>query len=229
MITIESTFNCSQPFDSSGAEMSLSTKPSTTFSQIFSQAIADHLSVIKSLPSQQPVLEQIAVEMTRAIVEGRKVLWCGNGGSAADAQHLAAEFVGRFRRERRGLPSIALTTDTSILTAIANDYGYDDIFRRQVEAHCVEGDVVVGISTSGNSKNVCSALKAAREWGAFTVAFTGAGGGALAAIANATLCIASKDTARVQETHILCGHMLCDWVELSICERQVLESETISR
>jgi len=209
--------------------MSVSTRPSKIFSQIFSQAIADHLAVIRSLPSQQPVLEQIAAEMTRAIVEGRKVLWCGNGGSAADSQHLAAEFVGRFRRERRGLPSIALTTDTSILTAIANDYGYDDIFRRQVEAHCVEGDVVVGISTSGNSKNVCAALKAAREWGAFTVAFTGAGGGALATIANATLCIASKDTARVQEAHILCGHILCDWVELSICERQSVESEAMSR
>src|SRR5271157_5242443 len=96
--------------------MSVSTRPSKIFSQIFSQAIADHLAVIRSLPSQQPVLEQIAAEMTRAIVEGRKVLWCGNGGSAADSQHLAAEFVGRFQRERRGLPSIALTTDTSILT-----------------------------------------------------------------------------------------------------------------
>jgi D-sedoheptulose 7-phosphate isomerase len=229
MITTESTFNRSQPLDNSGAEMSASTKPSTIFSQMFSQAIADHLSVIKSLPSQQPVLEEIAAEMTRAIIEGKKVLWCGNGGSAADSQHLAAEFVGRFRRERRGLPSIALTTDTSILTSIANDYGYDDIFRRQVEAHCVDGDVVVGISTSGNSKNVCSALKAARKWGAFTVAFTGTGGGELATIANATLCIAGKDTARVQEAHILCGHMLCDWVELSICERHALGSEKISR
>ncbi len=229
MITIDSTLNCSQQFDSPGAEMSVSTKPSTNFSQIFSQAIADHLSVIESLPSQQHVLEQIAAQMTRTIVEGKKVLWCGNGGSAADAQHLAAEFVGRFRRERRGLPSIALTTDTSILTAIANDYGYDNIFRRQVEAHCVQGDVVVGISTSGNSRNVCAALQAAREGGAFTVAFTGAGGGALATIANATLWIASKDTARIQEAHILCGHILCDWVELSICDLQAVESETISR
>src|SRR6202041_3757027 len=105
--------------------------------------------------------------MARAILIGRKVLWFGNGGSAADSQHLAAEFVGRFRRERRGLPSIALTTDTSILTAIGNDYGFDDVFRRQVEALCVRGDIVVGISTSGNSKNVCLALEAAREMGAF--------------------------------------------------------------
>ncbi len=205
--------------------MSASTKLST----IFAQAIADHLDVIGSLPSQQPVLEQIATEMTRAIVEGRKVLWCGNGGSAADSQHLAAEFVGRFRRERRGLRSIALTTDTSILTSVANDYGFDDVFRRQVEALCVEGDVVVGISTSGNSRNVCAALQAARDCGAFTVAFTGAGGGTLATIAKATLCIASKDAARIQEAHILCGHVLCDWVELSICERPAVGSETISR
>jgi D-sedoheptulose 7-phosphate isomerase len=205
--------------------MSASTKLST----IFAQAITDHLAVIGSLPSQQPVLEQIATEMARAIIAGRKVLWCGNGGSAADSQHLAAEFVGRFRRERRGLPSIALTTDTSILTSVANDYGFDDIFRRQVEALCVQGDVVVGISTSGNSRNVCTALQAAREGGAFTVAFTGADGGAVASIAEATLYVASKDAARIQEAHILCGHILCDWVELSICECPVVESETISR
>jgi D-sedoheptulose 7-phosphate isomerase len=196
---------------------------------IFTQAIADHLAVIQALPSQQPVLEKIAKEMTRAVLTGKKVLWCGNGGSAADSQHLAAEFVGRFRRERRGLPSIALTTDSSILTAIANDYGYDDVFRRQVEALCAEGDIVVGISTSGNSRNVCAALQAARDCGAFTVAFTGAGGGGMATIADATLCIASKDTARIQEAHILCGHMLCDWVELCVCDRQPAESETFSR
>ena len=197
--------------------------------KIFQQALVDHMAVIQSLPAQLPILEQIAAEMTRAMIEGKKILLFGNGGSAADAQHLAAEFVGRFRRERRGLAAIALTTDTSILTAIANDYGYDDVFARQVEALCTEGDVVVGISTSGNSKNVCAALRKARDLGAFTVAFTGAGGGAAAGLAEATLCIASKDTARVQEAHILCGHMLCDWVELSICQEQTEESETISR
>jgi D-sedoheptulose 7-phosphate isomerase len=187
------------------------------------------MAVIQTLPAQLPILEKIADEMTRGMMDGGKILLFGNGGSAADAQHLAAEFVGRFRRERRGLPAIALTTDTSILTAIANDYGYDDVFQRQVEALCNEGDVVIGISTSGNSKNVCSALRKARELGAFTVAFTGAGGGAAAAIADATVCVASKDTARVQEAHILCGHMLCDWVELSFCQDQPQESETLSR
>jgi D-sedoheptulose 7-phosphate isomerase len=210
-----------------GQEMSTSIKSSS----VFSQAIAEHLSVIESLPSQEPVLQRIANVMTRAILSGRKVLWCGNGGSAADSQHLAAEFVGRFRRERRGLPSIALTTDTSILTAVANDYGYEDIFRRQVEALCVEGDVVVGISTSGNSRNICTALQTACELGAVTVAFTGAGGGAVATIADIALCIASKDTARIQEAHILCGHMLCDWIELSVCESETKakESESLPR
>ena len=151
---------------------------------------------------------------------GNKVLWCGNGGSAADSQHMAAELMVRFRRERRGLASIALTTDTSILTAIGNDYGYERVFARQVEALCVKGDVVVGISTSGNSKNVCRALETAQQLGAFTVALTGAGGGAIASIADITLRIASKETARIQEGHILCGHMLCDWVELAVCERE---------
>jgi len=189
-------------------------------SSVFSQAIEDHLAVIDSLRDQQSVLQKIAEEMTGAILAGKKVLWCGNGGSAADSQHFAAELMGRFRRERCAFPSIALTTDTSILTAIGNDYGYEKIFQRQVEALCSQGDVLVGISTSGSSKNVCAALLAARQIGAFTVAFTGEGGGEIAAIADVALRVASKDTARIQEGHALCGHMLCDWVERSVCERQ---------
>jgi len=187
-------------------------------SLVFDQAIAEHLAVINSLRGQQPLLQRIAQEMTRAILAGKKILWCGNGGSAADSQHLAAELMGRFRRERRGFPSIALTTDTSILTAVANDYGYERVFQRQIEALCTKGDVLVGISTSGSSKNVCAALQTARQFGAFTVAFTGQAGGAMASLADVTLCIASKDTARIQEGHILCGHMLCDWIELHVCQ-----------
>ncbi|MBT9330424.1 D-sedoheptulose 7-phosphate isomerase [Acidipila sp. 4G-K13] len=190
----------------------------------FAEAAAEHAAVIDALSSQHEVLEAIAEAMTRALLAGKKVLWCGNGGSAADSQHLAAELVGRFRRERRGMPSIALTTDTSILTAVANDYGYDHVFRRQVEALCVAGDVVVGISTSGNSRNVLAALEEARSLGAFTVAFTGAEGGAMAGLADAALCVPSKNTARVQEGHILCGHVLCDWIELAICRSQTAES-----
>jgi D-sedoheptulose 7-phosphate isomerase len=168
-------------------------------SSVFSQAIEDHLAVIDSLRDQQSVLQGIAEEMTRAILAGKKILWCGNGGSAADSQPLAAELTGRFRRDRCALASIALTTDTSILTAVGNDYGYERIFQRQVEALCTKGDVRVCLSTSGASQNVCAALQTARQIGAFTVAFTGQGGGEIAAIAQVALRIPSQDTARIQQ------------------------------
>ncbi len=197
-------------------------------SSVFGQAIEEHLAVIDLLRNQQSLLQGIGEEMTRAIVAGKKVLWCGNGGSAADSQHLAAELMGRFRRERCAFPSIALTTDTSILTAVGNDYGYERIFQRQVEALCTSGDVLVGISTSGSSKNVCAALQTARQMGVFTVAFTGEGG-EIASIADVALCIPSKDTARIQEGHMLCGHMLCDWVERSVCERQPELAKRVAR
>ncbi|MFP5228039.1 MAG: D-sedoheptulose 7-phosphate isomerase [Acidobacteriota bacterium] len=196
---------------------------------IFQRAIEEHLRVIGSLSAHAPILERIAREMTRAVLAGNTVLWCGNGGSAADSQHLAAELVGRFRRERPGLASIALTTDTSVLTSIGNDYGYEKVFSRQVEALCREGDVLVGISTSGNSRNVCLALEAGRRMGAFTVAFAGEGGGAMAGLADSALCIPSKDTARIQEGHILCGHMLCDWIELSVCQSLTAKEEVAPR
>ena len=184
---------------------------------VFARAFQEHLKVIHDLKAQQPILEDIAREMTDAMLAGNKILWCGNGGSAADAQHLAAEFVGRFRRERKAMASVALTVDTSVLTAIGNDYGYDQVFSRQVEALCEKGDIVVGISTSGNSPNVVEALNAAQ--GAFTIAMTGEGGGRMAGIANASICVPTRDTARGQEGHILCGHMLCDWVELAWCQQ----------
>jgi D-sedoheptulose 7-phosphate isomerase len=196
---------------------------------LFDRALQEHRTVIEKLRAQWPVLEQIATEMTRAVHAGNKVMWCGNGGSAADSQHLAAELVGRFRRERPGLSSIALTTDTSVLTSIGNDYGYEKIFSRQVEAHCAPGDVLVGISTSGNSQNVCLALDAGRRMGAFTVAFTGEGGGAMAGVADAVLSIPSRDTARIQEGHILCGHMLCDWIEVSVCNSVASKEELSQR
>ena len=196
--------------------MSLAFDPSS----VFCQAIEDHLAVIDSLRDQQSVLQGIAEEMTRAILAGKKILWCGNGGSAADSQHLAAELMGRFRRDRCALASIALTTDTSILTAVGNDYGFERVFQRQVEALCTKGDVLVGLSTSGASKNVCAALQTARQIGAFTVAFTGQGGGEIAVIAHVALRIPSKDTARIQEGHMFCGHMICDWVERSVCAGQ---------
>jgi D-sedoheptulose 7-phosphate isomerase len=187
---------------------------------VFGNANADHLEVIRGVGEQQDLLEKIAETMAEALRRGNQILWCGNGGSAGDSQHLAAEIVGRFRRERRGMPSIALTTDTSILTAVANDYGYEAVFSRQVEALAREGDVLVGISTSGNSHNVIAAIEAAKLYGVTTVAFTGAGGGRMGDLADYLFAVNSKDTARVQEAHILAGHMLCDWIELDVIETQ---------
>jgi D-sedoheptulose 7-phosphate isomerase len=186
---------------------------------VFANAIAEHLEVIRSVEAQQDVLETIARVMADALHHGNQILWCGNGGSAGDSQHLAAEIVGRFRRERRGMPSIALTTDTSVLTAVANDYGYEAVFSRQVEALGRKGDLLVGISTSGNSHNVIAALEAAKVYGVTTVAFTGAGGGRMASLADHLFAVDSRDTARVQEAHILAGHMICDWLELDLIER----------
>lgn len=171
--------------------------------------------MVRRMEAQAPVLEAIATAMTAALRAGGKILWCGNGGSAADSQHLAAELVGRFRRERRGLASIALTTDASVLTSVANDYGFEAAFARQVDAIGNAGDVLVGISTSGNSRNVIAALETARAQGIVTVAFTGEGGGRIGAVADHVFAVDSRDTARIQEAHILAGHMLCDCIELA--------------
>jgi D-sedoheptulose 7-phosphate isomerase len=181
---------------------------------VFGKAIEEHLEVVRQVAAQQSLLEAIARSMSTALLAGGKILWCGNGGSAADSQHLAAEIVGRFRRERRGLPSVALTVDTSVLTAVGNDYGYEQVFSRQVEALGNPGDVLVGISTSGNSGNVVRAMELARAQGLVTVAFTGAGGGKMASLADHLFAVPARDTARIQEAHILAGHMLCDWIEL---------------
>ena len=181
--------------------------------KIFQSALAEHLEVIKALTDQQRVLDQIASEMVLAIRMGGKILWCGNGGSAADAQHLNGQLVVRFRYDRAGIPSIALSTDTSILTAASNNYGYEHIFQRQVETLARKGDVVVAISTSGNSRNVFLALEAARKLGAVTVAFTGKGGGLIAKAADFLFEVPSNDTPRIQEAHILAGHVLCEILE----------------
>ena len=161
----------------------------------------------------EPVVNRIARTLIAAFSAGRKVLWMGNGGSAADAQHLAAEFSGRFLRERGGLPSESLTVNTSALTAIANDFGYEQVFARQVEAFVLPGDVVVGITTSGSSPNVLRALEAATRQGATTVAFTGNGGGAAAELADLVLLGPHGYSALVQEVHITLGHIICDLVE----------------
>ena len=149
---------------------------------------------------------------------GGKLLFFGNGGSAADAQHLAAEFVGRFVRERAGLPAIALTTDSSILTAVGNDYGFDQIFARQVQALGRPGDVAIAISTSGNSPNIIEAVKAARKGYLKTIGLSGKDGGLLAAEADVVITIASTSTARIQECHITIGHLLCELTEEALAE-----------
>jgi len=156
-----------------------------------------------------------AVELVGdALAAERKVLLFGNGGSAADAQHIAAEFVGRFARERRALPALALTTDTSALTAIANDYGYEHVFARQVHALGVAGDVALAISTSGRSPNVLRAVEACRERGVRTIGLTGGDGGPLATMVDVSLRVsASTHSARIQETHILVGHVICELVD----------------
>jgi D-sedoheptulose 7-phosphate isomerase len=150
---------------------------------------------------------------SEALRSGHKLLFFGNGGSAADAQHLATEFVVRYGKNRPALAAIALTTDTSALTAIGNDFGFDELFARQVEALCRAGDVAIGISTSGNSENVIRALRAAKAAGAVTVAFTGQGGGRLAGHVDCSIFIPSKVTARIQEMHLMLGHVLCALLE----------------
>ena len=147
------------------------------------------------------------------LIDGNKILICGNGGSAADAQHFAAEIVGRFKLERKGFPAIALTTDTSILTAIGNDYGFDKIFERQVEALGKEGDILIGISTSGSSENVINAVNKAKEMGIHTVGLLGKDGGKLKNIVDFALTVDSNNTARIQECHLTIYHVICEEVE----------------
>jgi len=158
----------------------------------------------------------VAALMVTAFREGRKVLLFGNGGSATDAAHIAAEFVGRYKRERRPLPALALATDIAAITCIANDYGYDELFARQVRAHGRPGDIAIAISTSGNSPNVLKGVEAARACGMITVAWTGGSGGKLAGLVDHLFVVPSTVTARIQESHITLGHVLCELVEESL-------------
>ena len=178
----------------------------------FAAILADRKGLLDE-PRYEAQVTAIARVMIDAFRAGNKVLWFGNGGSAADAQHLAAEFSGRFLRERKGYPSEALSVNTSAVTAIGNDFGYDNVFARMVEALARPGDVVVGITTSGTSKNVVLGLQRAKEIGATTVAFTGNGGGTVAQVADFALVGPSGYSAIVQEVHITMGHILCDLVE----------------
>lgn len=162
-------------------------------------------------------IENAAKAIVKALRNGNKLLIFGNGGSAADSQHIAAELVGRFKKERRSLAAIALTTNTSTLSAIANDYGYNTVFSRQVESLGKKGDAALGISTSGNSSNVIEALKSAKSLGLITIALTGGRGGSLKKDADISIVVDSDNTPRVQESHIMIGHILCELIENEIC------------
>lgn len=179
-----------------------------------SRQMKTHIDVVRMVEEKLTGPIFVCVEMlVDALRSGRKILLMGNGGSAADAQHFAAEMIGRFLMERKALPAIALTTDTSILTAVGNDYGFDEVFTRQVEALAKPGDVVIGISTSGNSPNVKRALEAAKEQGAKTIGLLGRDGGEIRPIVDLDLTVPSNETPRVQESHLIIIHILCDLVE----------------
>jgi D-sedoheptulose 7-phosphate isomerase len=182
--------------------------------QFIRQTIEDSISA-KTALLQKCVheIQEAGLELGRAIRAGGKILFCGNGGSAADSQHLAAELVGHLRRDRRALAAIALTTDTSILTAVGNDYAFKDIFARQVQAIGLPGDAFVGISTSGNSENVLVAAQAAQKLGITTIGLLGNNGGKIAPAVDHKVIVPSKDTQRIQECHILIGHIWMEMIE----------------
>lgn len=171
--------------------------------------LEEHLTVVTETAALLPAVERMAELITGALERGGRLITFGNGGSAADAQHFAGELVGRYDDTRRPLPALALSTDSSVMTSIGNDFSFDDLFARQIEAHARPGDVVVGITTSGRSENVVRGLRAARRKGAVAVALTGAEGGPAAEAAELAIRVPSPRTARVQETHILLIHLIC--------------------
>ncbi|MGK0673526.1 MAG: D-sedoheptulose 7-phosphate isomerase [Halothiobacillaceae bacterium] len=177
------------------------------------QQIEQHLQAVSALRALAPSIEAIGEHLLVSLRCGGKLLLCGNGGSAADAQHIAAELVGRFSHQRRGLPALALTTDSSALTSIGNDFGFEHGFARQVEALARAGDILIGISTSGNSRNVIEAVKTARKLGVKTIGLLGGSGGVLKEWVDHTLIVPSHDTPRIQECHILVGHIWCAMID----------------
>ena len=183
--------------------------------------LAKHIESIHHVRDRlMPQIVDCAEIMIAALKSGNKILIMGNGGSAADAQHFAAELVGRFRRERQGLAAVALSTDTSILTAIGNDYGFDDIFSRQIEALALPGDIVFGISTSGQSRNVINAVEKATAKGCQSIGLLGKDGGQLAAVVTQPLTVAGVETSCIQEAHIMIIHMLCELVEANMAAQK---------
>ena len=186
------------------------------FSDLYLSQLDEHIDTMKMARELAPIVSSAGQKWLDSLNSGGKILLMGNGGSAADAQHIAAELVGRYLSERRALPAIALTTDTSILTAVGNDYGFDSIFSRQLEALAQPNDVVVGYSTSGNSQNIYQAMKVAQAKGCYTLALTGQTGGALGKLVDSCIAVPSTCTPRIQEAHSFIGHMLCAMVDAGI-------------
>jgi D-sedoheptulose 7-phosphate isomerase len=184
--------------------------------KILERIVEAHSEGIKNLLALRDSLEQVAVEISKSLRYGGKLLIAGNGGSASQSQHLAAEIVGRYTKERMGYPAVALTTDTSIITAIGNDYGFNEIFRRQIEALGKRGDIFLAISTSGNSPNVLSAMEEAKKRGLVVVALTGRDGGKMKDLCDYHLNIPLKDTPRIQEFHEIIIHIIAELVELNL-------------
>jgi D-sedoheptulose 7-phosphate isomerase len=185
--------------------------------ELLTRSLQEHLEAIQALlASTLPEIEASGRAICDALQAGHKILLCGNGGSAADAQHIAAELVGRYEKERRAFPAISLTTDTSALTALSNDYGYDEVFARQVAAHAVPGDVLIAISTSGKSPSIVKAADQARAMGCRTIALTGCSGEPLTTHCDFAVVVPSERTSRVQEAHITIGHLWCEMVDAAV-------------
>ncbi|MGB5792452.1 D-sedoheptulose 7-phosphate isomerase [Poseidonibacter sp.] len=186
--------------------------------QTISKEFQSHLETINNvINNMEDKLVEASTLVVNTLKNGNKILLCGNGGSAADAQHIAAEITGNYKSIRRGLPAIALTTDTSAITAISNDNGYEMVFNRQIEALANKGDLIIGISTSGNSKNILNALKVAKELGCNTLGFSGNKGGNINEVCDVNLIVPSDDTPRIQEMHILFGHTICQIIDDEFC------------
>jgi len=189
----------------------------TDYTITITDQLLENIEVKKRfLDTNIDVINSAANKLVEAALKGNKILICGNGGSAADAQHLAAELIAKLKYRRRALPAIALTTDTSVITALANDDGFDQVFVRQVEAFGRENDILIGISTSGNSTNVLKAVEQAKQQGMFTIILSGKSGGKLKDIGDLSIIVPSDSTQRIQECHITAGHILCDIIEQAV-------------
>lgn len=205
-----------------------SPKSANTVETLLVQSLQGHLATIQQLlETRLAAIEQAGNLICQTLFAGHKVLLCGNGGSAADAQHIAAELVGRYEQQRRAFPAIALTTDTSALTAVSNDYGYEDVFARQVEALANQDDLLIAISTSGRSPSVIKAVRTAKSLGCRSISLTGRGGNVLESICDAGVAVPSESTARIQEAHITIGHLWCEMVDAEVNRRSKVERQKV--